>query len=106
MLVNTGYRQKESSLNLVGADHPEFTPLERVRSLAEGGSPQVGGSHLTPPEIQGLGVKLTSGRRSWERPFVVLGNNRNPKSGRRSSGDRAFVLLVGGGQEETTGEKS
>jgi hypothetical protein len=39
MLMNGGCRQKEDSLNAVGADHPEFKPLERSYILDEGGSP-------------------------------------------------------------------
>ncbi len=56
-----GLRSKEDGLSTVGADHPEFTPLERGESLDEGGSPQVGGSHRFT-----LGNQK-SGMRSWER---------------------------------------
>jgi hypothetical protein len=45
MPINNIYRLKDCSVSSVGADHPEFTPLERGKSLDEGGSPQVGGGH-------------------------------------------------------------
>jgi hypothetical protein len=70
MPINNIYSLKDCSVSSVGAGHSEFTPLERGKSLDEGGSPQVGGGHdeVVP---RGLSVESLhkSGRRSWERPF-------------------------------------
>ncbi len=74
MLINGGFRSKEASLITVGAGHPEFTPLERGKSLDEGGSPQVGGGHGPgSPHVGGC------------HPVMEFS-------------------LVGGGQEETSGD--
>ncbi len=104
-MVKVDFRSKEVSLIKVevslikvGADHPEFTPLERGESLDEGGSPQVGGSHRFT-----LGNQK-SGMRSWEAEISQVGGGqealeavekgRNFTSGRRSSGDRAAHKFV------------
>jgi hypothetical protein len=70
ILLDDGFKSKEDSLIAVGVDRPEFTPLERGKSLDEGGSPQVGGG------------------RPWED---IMLRYRKSTSGRRSSGDRALT---------------
>jgi hypothetical protein len=47
MLTSNIYCSKNNSLSAVGVDRPEFTPLERDKSLDEGGSLQVGGGHAS-----------------------------------------------------------
>jgi len=53
--MNKDFKSKGDSLSSLGADHPEFTPLERDKSLDEGGSLQVGGGHLVK------GISLVGG---------------------------------------------
>jgi len=71
MLINNIYSSKDCSLSSVGADHPEFTPLEREKNLSMKGEAHkweevilgtlyfsiVGGGHAS---MEG---KPTSGRR-------------------------------------------
>jgi hypothetical protein len=71
----------------VGADHPELTPLERGTSLAEGGSPQVGGGHSpTRPKTLGESSQVGGGHNGLlgiadkekgklvhrRRPYVII----------------------------------
>lgn len=81
MLINNIYSSKSYSISSVGVDRPEFTPLERGKSLNEGGSPQVGGGH------------------PWDAIFFHCGR-RSCFHGREA---RKVIPFVGGGQEETSG---
>jgi hypothetical protein len=68
MSINNIYSSKDCSVSSVGAGHPEFTPLERGKSLDEGGSPQVGGGHVQ--HLVGSKEPSKEAHKKWEEAML------------------------------------